>query len=100
MQIATLLLLIHWKRQICSIIYYFNSVFSKPCKEPVPPRLYPIVPPLRELLNVVVSVKEVESILKNLDPSKSPGPDGLTSQLLKEVASEISSPIIITVIFK
>ena len=55
---------------------YFNSVFSKPCKEPVPPGLYPIVPPLGELFNVVTSVKEVESILKNLDPSKSPGPDG------------------------
>ena len=55
---------------------YFNSVFSKPCKGPVPPGHYPIVPPLGELSNVVISVKEVESILKNLDPSKSPGPDG------------------------
>ena len=72
---------------------YFNSVFSKPCNEPVPPGTYPIVPPLGELSNIVISVKEVESILKNLDPSKSPGPDGLTSRLLKEVASEKSSPI-------
>ena len=74
---------------------YFNSVFSNPCKEPVPPGLYPIVPPLGELSNVVISVKEIEStcILKNLGPSKSPGPDGLTSRLLKEVASEISCPI-------
>ena len=32
-------------------------------------------------------------MLKNLDPSKSPGPDGLRSRLLKEVASEISCPI-------
>ena len=38
-------------------------------------------------------MNEVESILKNLDPSKSPGPDSLTSRLLKEVASEISGPI-------
>lgn len=60
----------------------------------MPPGLYPIVPPLRELSKVFISVKEVESILKNLDPSKSPGPDGLTSRLLKEVASEISYPII------
>ena len=72
---------------------YFNSVFSKPCKEPLPPGLCPIVPPLRELSNVVISVNEVESILKNLDPSKSPGPDGLTSRLLKEIASDISCPI-------
>ena len=72
---------------------YFNSVFSKPCKEPVPPGLYPIVPPLRKLSNVVISMKEVESILTNLNPSKSPGPDSLTSRLLKEVASEISCPI-------
>ena len=28
---------------------YFNSVFSKPCKEPLAPGLCPIVPPLREL---------------------------------------------------
>ena len=59
----------------------------------MPPGHYPIVPPLGELSNVVISVKEVESILKNLDPSKSPRPDGLTSRLVKEVASEISSPI-------
>ena len=38
-------------------------------------------------------MKEVGSILKNLDPSKSPGFDGLTSRLLKDVASEISCPI-------
>ena len=72
---------------------YFYSVFSNPCKEPVPPGLYPIVPPLGELSNVVISVKEDESMLKNLDPSKSPGPDGLTSRLLKELASQISCAI-------
>ena len=55
----------------------------------MPPGLYPIVPPLGELFNVVISVKEIETILKNLDPSKSPGPDGLTSRLLKKLASEI-----------
>ena len=59
----------------------------------MPPGLYPIVLPLGELSNVVISVKEIESIFKNLDPSKSPGLDGLTSRLLKEVASEISCPI-------
>ena len=72
---------------------YFNSVFSKSCKEPVPPGRYPIVTPLGELSIVVISVKEVERILKNLDPSKSPDSDGLTLRLLKEVASEISCPI-------
>jgi hypothetical protein len=35
--------------------------------------------------------------LKNLDPSESPGPDGITSRLLKEVATEIASSI--TIIF-
>ena len=35
-------------------------------------------------------MKEVGSILKNLDPSKSPGSG---SRLLKDVASEISCPI-------
>ena len=59
----------------------------------MPPGTNPIVPPLGELSNIVISVKEVESILKNLHPSKSPGRDGLTSRLLKEVASKISSPI-------
>ena len=43
---------------------YLNYVFSKPCKETVPPGLYPIVPPLGELSNVVISVKEIESCYK------------------------------------
>ena len=72
---------------------YFKSVFGKPNNEPVPPGHYPVVPPLGELCHVVISVREVEGILKNLDPSKCPDPDGLTSRLLKEVSSEISSPI-------
>ena len=47
----------------------------------------------RRVLQCCYLNEEVESILKNLDPSKSPGPDGLTSRLLKEVASEIRCPI-------
>ena len=39
---------------------YFNSVFSKPCKEPVPPGLYPLVPCLGEFSNVVISMKKLK----------------------------------------
>ena len=42
-------------------------------------------------------VSEVKSILSNLNASESPGPDGITARLLKEVAPEISDSI--TLIF-
>jgi len=42
---------------------------------------------------VAVSASEVKSIFNNLDASKSPGPDGITARLLKEVAPEISASV-------
>ncbi len=75
---------------------YFNTVFNEPVPDPPPPGIYPITPNLGELSSIALSVAEVESALKNLDPSKSPGPDGgITSRLLKEVATEIASSITI-----
>lgn len=42
---------------------------------------------------MAVSVSEVKSIFENLDPSKSPGPDGITARLLKEFSSEVSDSV-------
>ena len=71
---------------------HFHSVYSHINAEPPPPGSHPIVP-IHELSTIAVSVSEVKSIFKNLDPSKSPGPDGITARLLKEAALEISDSV-------
>ena len=71
---------------------YFHSVYSHINAEPLPPESHPIVP-IHELSTIAVSVSEVKSIFKNLDASKSPGPDGITARLLKEAALEISDSV-------
>ena len=46
-----------------------------------------------KLVTVTVTTEEVLKKLKKLNPSKSPGPDGMHPRVLKEVAEEISSPL-------
>ena len=71
---------------------YFHSVYNHTSAEPPPPGSHPVVP-IHELSSVAVSASEVKSIFNNLDASKSPGPDGITARLLKEVAPEISASV-------
>ena len=71
---------------------YFHSVYSHTSTEHPPPGSHPVVP-IHELSSVAVSASEVKSIFNNLDASKSPGPDGITARLLKEVAPEISASV-------
>lgn len=42
---------------------------------------------------ISLSESEILTTFQSLNPSKSPGPDGITSHLLKELAPEISSSI-------
>ena len=72
---------------------YFNSVFSQLDTEPPPPGLYPIVPYMSELSFITLSTDEVQKILLNLDPSKSPGPDEITARVLKELVCEIAGSL-------
>ena len=68
-------------------------VFSRPDMEPPPPGIYPIVPQLSELSLITLSSDEVCNVLCKLDPSKSRGPDEVTTRLLKELALELVGPL-------
>lgn len=72
---------------------YFNSVFSPFDTEPPPPGLDTFVPIRNESSVVTLSVTEVQKVLSNLDPSKSPGLDGVTARLLKELADDIATSL-------
>ena len=48
--------------------------------------------------DIVVSTNGVEKLLKNLNPNKAAGPDGISPRVLKEFASEIAP--ILTIIFQ
>ena len=61
--------------------------------EPPPPGIYPIVPQLSELSLITLSSDEVCNVLCKLNPSKSPGPDDVTTRLLKELALELAGPL-------
>ena len=73
---------------------YFNSVFARPVSEPPPPGIHPIVPHLsNDLSAITLSTNEVYKVLSTLNPSKSPGPDGVTSRLLKDLALELAGQL-------
>ena len=73
---------------------YFNSVFGRPVSEPPPPGIHPIVPHLSNDLSVItLSTDEVYKVLSTLNPSKSPGPDEVTSRLLKDLSLELAGPL-------
>ena len=55
--------------------------------------LYPIVPYISELSFITLSTDEVQKILLNLDPSKSPGPDEINARVLKELPCGIAVPL-------
>ena len=70
---------------------YFSSVFTK---EPPgdAPKLQPrkIKIPWRD---IIINPEEVEKLLKELKPDKSPGPDELHPAFLKELHKELSKPL-------
>lgn len=74
---------------------YFHSVFNHDDNEPSPPGCH--VPVHECLSHITVASSDVMSTLQALNPSKSSGPDGIPSRLLKELAPQISNSI--TVIF-
>jgi len=82
----------HQRKANLLINDYFHSVYSHTSAEPPPPGSHPVVP-IHELPSLAVSASEVKSNFNNLDASKSPGPDGITARLRKEVAPEISDSV-------
>ena len=72
----------------------FRSVFTKE-NENLPPMqssIYPVMPDIR------ISVDGVRKLLLGLDPSKAPGPDGISSRILK-ITGEVIAPAL-TIIFQ
>ena len=49
--------------------------------------------PYPDLSPIEIDITEVAGLLKQIDPFKAAGPDGIPSRLLKEVASELSPSI-------
>ena len=72
---------------------YFHSVYNHDYDEPLHPGCHAIVPNHEILSHIIVSTSDVLETLQSLDPSKSPGPDGIPSRLLKELAPYISNSI-------
>ena len=73
-----------------------HSIFNHVDNEPPPPGYHAKVS-VRSLSHISLPGSDVLAILLHLDPSKGPGPDGILSLLLKNLAPQIS--ISITFIF-
>ena len=75
--------------------HYFASVFSP--DDGNQPSLASedkanlVTHPDPSLTEVTLSTSEIEEILRNLNPNKATGPDGITTRILKETAEEIAS---------
>ena len=72
---------------------FFASVFTDEdlSDVPVPDNMFDG----DKLTDVVFTVEEVAKQLQKLNPTKSPGPDGLHPKVLKEVCNEIAHPLAI-----
>ena len=102
-QLAALSWLVIWSDQgqlgklrsaYCGKLFYFNSVFGRSVSEPPPPGIHPIVPHLSNDLSVITfSTDDVYKVLSTLNPLNSPGPDEVTSRLLKDLALELAGPL-------
>jgi len=64
----------------------FASVFSSPADKEVPL----LGPKIQSMAQITAITDGVMKLLKNLNPNKSPGPDGIPARLLKELAEELA----------
>ena len=71
---------------------YFHSVFN-PCRIEPPNSISAPSQTFVEMLSKIeLSEEEVAAVLRNLDPNKSGGPDGITGRLLKNLL--MRSPLV------
>jgi len=73
----------------------FSSVFTSEDTDNLPTMTGDKYP---DIGSIHVTIPGVVKLLRNLDPSKAAGPDGITSHLLKETSNELAP--ILTVIFQ
>ncbi|XP_071153721.1 uncharacterized protein [Mytilus edulis] len=64
----------------------FTSVYTETEYESIPYK----TPPVDKIINIIVTTKGVEKILKNINASKAMSPDGIHPRVLKELAPNIS----------
>ena len=69
---------------------FFSSVFVKENDEPIPELDVDIE---KELNNIIITDNDMLDVLKNLNPSKSPGPDKIHPRLIKELSNELAGPL-------
>ena len=63
---------------------FTKEEFQRRCPMPLPPPEQPL------LENISITIDGVQKLLASLDPSKAPGPDGLSPRVLKEIAAELA----------
>ena len=73
----------------CILNNHFKSVYTEePSSVPQTRRVTS-----KTMNAIVIEQKGVRKLLRGIDPSKSPGPDGIHPRILKACAEEISSPL-------
>ncbi|CAH1257307.1 Hypp1814 [Branchiostoma lanceolatum] len=73
----------------------FNDIFVNVTREATHPDRTVRLPMFtnEDLSTIVLSVDEVQEVLRGLHPNKAPGPDGIPNRLLKEAAPVISTSL-------
>ena len=74
----------------------FKKVFTK--ETPIPSDLLPDSSPHDDMPDIEITTEGIEKMLKNLKAHKAPGPDGITSRVMKTLANTIAP--ILCVIFR
>ena len=70
---------------------FFASVFTKEQTGELPD--FEDRPFTTTLHSITISPSQIEKKLSKLNPTKSPGPDGIHTRILREVSAEISQPL-------
>ena len=73
---------------------FFREIYTSFSEEDRDREFFSFCPEFPNDVNVSqVNVKDILTTLKNLDPSKGPGPDGVPPTFLKTLASELTAPL-------
>ena len=87
----------------CSLLYQFNSVFTKPHSDKIVTNPFSFFPMQSSMSNttdlyltdIVLSEKNIIDAIQELSPTSAAGPDGLPSSLLVNCATELAPILLI-----
>ena len=74
---------------------FFHSVFSPGNVDPPSTLCTSMESSCNKLSDIDLTISEVAAVLRNLDPNKACGPDGIPSGILSKVADEIAPSLCI-----